>query len=96
MLQREAGLPRGLLGRQVSPALARLRCTADTGAYARVGEATEVALRVLAEKVGLAGYGDMPRALAQLGRRERATFCNDAWQSQYARVRPRGCRYLAP
>ncbi len=59
---------------------------AETDTYARVGEATELALRVLAEKVGLAGYSDMPRALAHLGRRERATFCNDWWQQEHARV----------
>ena len=59
---------------------------ADTGLYQRVGEATEVALRVLAEKVGLAGYSSMPEALAHLSRRERATFCNDYWQHEYHRV----------
>ncbi len=59
---------------------------ADAGVYARVGEATEVALRVLAEKVGLAGYANMPGALAHLSRRERATFCNDYWQHEYHRV----------
>lgn len=51
-----------------------------------MGEATEVALRVLAEKVGLAGYANMPGALAHLSRRERATFCNDYWQHEYHRV----------
>jgi hypothetical protein len=59
---------------------------ADTGVYQRVGEATEVALRVLAEKVGLAGYSSMPEALAHLSHRERATFCNDYWQHEYHRV----------
>ena len=46
-----------------------------------------MALRVLAEKVGLAGYADMPGALAGLARRERAAFCNEHWQAQYPRVR---------
>ncbi|KAK9918863.1 hypothetical protein WJX75_007624 [Coccomyxa subellipsoidea] len=58
----------------------------DTGVYQRVGEATEVALRVLAEKVGLAGYSSMPEALAHLSHRERATFCNDYWQHEYHRI----------
>ncbi|CAL8471661.1 g11203 [Coccomyxa elongata] len=58
----------------------------DSGAYQRVGEATEVALRVLAEKVGLAGYANMPGALAHLSRRERTTFCNDYWQHEYHRI----------
>jgi hypothetical protein len=56
-------------------------------AYQRVGEATEVALRVLAEKIGLAGYSSMPGALSNLSRRDRATFCNDYWQQEYQRVR---------
>lgn len=60
---------------------------ADTMAHQRVGEATEVALRVLAEKIGLAGYSSMPGALSNLSRRERATFCNDYWQHEYQRVR---------
>ena len=51
-----------------------------------MGEATEVALRVLAEKVGLPGYADMPGALANLSKRERATFCNDHWQEENHRV----------
>ncbi|CAK0785211.1 Calcium-transporting ATPase 3, endoplasmic reticulum-type [Coccomyxa viridis] len=54
--------------------------------YQRVGEATEVALRVLAEKVGLPGYADMPGALANLSKRERATFCNDHWQEENHRI----------
>ena len=53
-----------------------------------MGEATEVALRVLAEKVGLPGYADMPGALANLSTRERATFCNDHWQEENRRVSP--------
>ena len=52
-----------------------------------MGEATEVALRVLAEKVGLPGYADLPASLEQLSKRERATFCNDFWQKEQHRVR---------
>ena len=51
-----------------------------------MGEATEVALRVLAEKVGLPGYAEMPASLEQLSKRERTTFCNDYWQKDQHRV----------
>lgn len=51
-----------------------------------MGEATEVALRVLAEKVGLPGYAELPASLEQLSKRERATFCNDYWQKDQQRV----------
>ncbi len=51
-----------------------------------MGEATEVALRVLAEKVGLPGYADMPGSMEHLSKRERATFCNDFWQQENRRV----------
>ena len=61
-------------------------CIAESGAYQKVGEATELALRVLAEKIGLAGYASMPVALHSLSRQARATFCNDHWQKQYQRV----------
>ncbi|CAL5220117.1 g2070 [Coccomyxa viridis] len=54
--------------------------------YQRVGEATEVALRVLAEKVGLPDYADMPASLEQLSKRERATFCNDYWHKEQQRI----------
>lgn len=54
--------------------------------YQRAGEATEVALRVLAEKIGLPGYSSMPSALAQLPQQERATFCNDAWEQKLRKV----------
>ena len=46
----------------------------DKDAYARVGESTEVALRVLAEKVGLPGYAAMPQALALLSPQVDAAF----------------------
>lgn len=58
----------------------------ETGTYQRVGEATEIALRVLAEKVGLPGYASMPSALENLPRQARATFCNDFWQDHYHKV----------
>ena len=58
---------------------------ADKGAYQRVGEATELALRVLTEKIGLLGYA--PRALDSLSRVERTTYCNDHWQNDFKKVR---------
>ena len=45
-----------------------------------------MALRVLAEKVGLPDYADMPASLEQLSKRERATFCNDYWHKEQQRV----------
>ncbi|KAK9866314.1 hypothetical protein WJX84_001071 [Apatococcus fuscideae] len=59
---------------------------ADKGVYQQVGEATEVALRVLAEKIGLPGYAQMPNAVEGLSKQERASFCNDYWQHTYSRV----------
>jgi hypothetical protein len=59
-------------------------CQADKGSYQRVGEATELALRVLTEKIGLLGYGS--QALDSLSRAERATYCNDHWQHDYRKV----------
>ena len=59
---------------------------ADRGIYQRVGEATEVALRVFAEKIGLPGYSAMPSALARVPRAERATYCNDHWEQQHRKV----------
>ncbi len=59
-------------------------CPADKGSYQRVGEATELALRVLTEKIGLLGYGS--QALDSLSRAERVTYCNDHWQNDYRKV----------
>ena len=59
-------------------------CVADKGVYQRVGEATELALRVLTEKISLLGYGS--HALDSLSRVERATYCNDHWQRSYKKV----------
>ncbi|KFM23983.1 Calcium-transporting ATPase 3, endoplasmic reticulum-type [Auxenochlorella protothecoides] len=56
-----------------------LSYSSERGTYQRIGEATEVALRVLAEKIGIPGYAAMPHALARLGREERATYCNNHW-----------------
>jgi P-type Ca2+ transporter type 2A len=60
---------------------------ADKEAYQQVGEATEVALRMLAEKIGLQGFARMPAALSQLSRQDRATFCNDYWTQEYHKAR---------
>ena len=49
-----------------------------------MGEATELALRVLTEKIGLLGYGS--QALDSLSRAERVTYCNDHWQNDYRKV----------
>ena len=54
--------------------------------YQRAGEATEVALRVLAEKIGLPGYSSMPSALAHLPQQERATYCNDMWEQKLRKL----------
>lgn len=59
---------------------------ADKGVYQRVGEATELALRVLTEKIGLLGYAS--HALDGLSRTDRATYCNDHWQQSYKKVNP--------
>jgi potassium/sodium efflux P-type ATPase len=58
----------------------------DKGIYQPVGEATEVALRVFAEKIGLPGYSEMPLALAQVPRAERATYCNDHWEQKHRKI----------
>ena len=49
-----------------------------------MGEATEVALRVLAEKIGLGAAGAAPDP--QLTRAERAAFCNTFWQHRIQKV----------
>ena len=58
----------------------------DKGTYERMGEATEVALRVLSEKIGLPGYQPMASALATLPPRERATYCNNYWSRSQKKV----------
>lgn len=64
----------------------RLQYLPDRGIYQCVGEATEVALRVVSEKIGLPGYQELPSGLARLSRRERATYCNDHWDHSFKRI----------
>ncbi|KAJ1430380.1 P-type ATPase [Sesbania bispinosa] len=54
----------------------------DKGKFEKIGESTEVALRVLAEKVGLPGFNSMPSALNMLSKHERASYCNRYWEEQ--------------
>ncbi|KAL0368930.1 UNVERIFIED_CONTAM: Calcium-transporting ATPase 3, endoplasmic reticulum-type [Sesamum calycinum] len=54
--------------------------------YEKIGESTEVALRVLAEKIGLPGFDSMPSALNMLSKHERASYCNRYWESQFKKV----------
>eukprot|EP00850_Spirogloea_muscicola_P005663 SM000026S08912 [mRNA] locus=s26:447090:456715:+ [translate_table: standard] len=58
----------------------------ERSVYEKLGESTEVALRVLAEKVGLPGFDSMPTALTSLSRPERASYCNHHWEQQYTKV----------
>lgn len=57
-----------------------------TGSFKKIGESTEIALRVLAEKIGLPGFDDMPGALTTLSVEERATYCAMYWHGQFERV----------
>ncbi|GAB2293758.1 Calcium-transporting ATPase 3, endoplasmic reticulum-type [Dionaea muscipula] len=54
--------------------------------YEKIGEPTEVALRVLAEKVGLPGFDSMPSALNLLSKHDRASYCNRYWENQFKKV----------
>lgn len=63
-----------------------LQYNPDRGIYEKIGESTEVALRVLAEKVGLPGFDSMPSALHMLTKHERASYCNQYWGSQFKKV----------
>ncbi|EPS69623.1 hypothetical protein M569_05142, partial [Genlisea aurea] len=54
--------------------------------YEKIGESTEVALRVLSEKIGLPGYDSMPSALNMLPRHERVSYCNRYWENQFKKV----------
>ncbi|XP_058222026.1 calcium-transporting ATPase 3, endoplasmic reticulum-type isoform X1 [Rhododendron vialii] len=63
-----------------------LQYNPDKGNYEKIGESTEVALRVLAEKVGLPGFDAMPSALNMLSNHERASYCNHYWESQFKKV----------
>ncbi|CAL5415276.1 unnamed protein product [Camellia sinensis] len=63
-----------------------LQYNSDKGKYEKIGESTEVALRVLAEKVGLPGFDSMPSALNMLSKHERASYCNHYWEDQFKKV----------
>ncbi|PIN03225.1 Ca2+ transporting ATPase [Handroanthus impetiginosus] len=54
--------------------------------YEKIGESTEVALRVLAEKIGLPGFDSMPSTLNMLSKHERASYCNRYWENQFKKV----------
>ncbi|KAL6527333.1 Calcium-transporting ATPase 3, endoplasmic reticulum-type [Orobanche gracilis] len=58
----------------------------DKRSYEKIGESTEVALRVLAEKIGLPGFDSMPSALNMLSKHERASYCNRYWEDQFKKV----------
>ncbi|XP_057430619.1 calcium-transporting ATPase 3, endoplasmic reticulum-type [Lotus japonicus] len=58
----------------------------DKGKYEKIGESTEVALRVLAEKVGLPGFNSLPSALNMLSKHERASYCNHYWEEQFRKL----------
>ncbi|GMY17387.1 calcium-transporting ATPase 3, endoplasmic reticulum-type isoform X1, partial [Fagus crenata] len=63
-----------------------LQYNPDKGNYEKIGESTEVALRVLAEKVGLPGYDSMPSSLNMLSKHERASYCNHYWEKQFKKI----------
>ncbi|KAH7523744.1 hypothetical protein FEM48_Zijuj06G0044500 [Ziziphus jujuba var. spinosa] len=63
-----------------------LQYNPDKGNYEKIGESTEVALRVLAEKVGLPGFDSMPSSLNMLSNHERASYCNHYWADQFKKI----------
>ncbi|OAY62961.1 Calcium-transporting ATPase 3, endoplasmic reticulum-type [Ananas comosus] len=63
-----------------------LQYNPDKKAYEKIGESTEVALRVLVEKVGLPGFDSMPSALNMLSKHERAAYCNHYWEHQFKKI----------
>ncbi|KAE8057039.1 hypothetical protein FH972_013761 [Carpinus fangiana] len=63
-----------------------LQYNPDKGNYEKIGESTEVALRVLTEKVGLPGFDSMPSALNMLSSHERASYCNHYWENQFKKI----------
>ncbi|KAJ7966509.1 Calcium-transporting ATPase [Quillaja saponaria] len=63
-----------------------LQYNPDKGNYEKIGESTEVALRVLAEKVGLPGFDSMPSSLNMLSKHERASYCNHYWEEQFKKI----------
>eukprot|EP00958_Prasinococcus_capsulatus_P022867 scaffold3282_cov385-Prasinococcus_capsulatus_cf.AAC.3 len=56
------------------------------GKYSKIGESTEVALRVVVEKIGIPGFDEMPSALTQLRKEERVQFCNRYWEEQFNKL----------
>ncbi|OAE30699.1 hypothetical protein AXG93_402s1120 [Marchantia polymorpha subsp. ruderalis] len=64
----------------------KLQYNSEKGAYDKIGESTEVALRVLVEKVGLPGFDSMPSALTMLSKQERVSYCNNYWEQQFKKV----------
>lgn len=63
-----------------------LQYNPDKKSYEKIGESTEVALRVLVEKVGLPGFDSMPSALNMLTKHERASYCNHYWENQFRKI----------
>lgn len=63
-----------------------LQYNPEKGSYEKIGESTEVALRVFAEKVGLPGFDSMPSALHVLSKHERASYCNHYWENEFKKV----------
>ena len=63
-----------------------LRYNSDSGTYKNIGESTEIALRVFAEKIGLPGFDSMPSALNQLSKSERINFCTNYWERQFLNI----------
>lgn len=59
--------------------------------YKRIGESTEVALRVLVEKIGLTDV-DIPSM--GLDREGRASFCNTQWENSYEKVQAPSVAHL--
>lgn len=58
----------------------------EKAAYEKIGESSEVALRVLAEKMGLPGFDSMPKALNRLSKQDRVSYCNAYWEGQFSRI----------
>ncbi|KAB2619516.1 calcium-transporting ATPase 3 [Pyrus ussuriensis x Pyrus communis] len=63
-----------------------LQYNPDKGNYEKIGESTEVALRVLAEKIGLPGFDSMPSSLNMLSKHERASYCNHYWEDHFKKI----------
>ncbi|XAR48434.1 Calcium-transporting ATPase [Bertholletia excelsa] len=63
-----------------------LQYNSDKGRYEKIGESTEVALRVLAEKISLPGFDSLPSALNMLSKQERVSYCNRYWEDQFKKV----------